>query len=149
MPARGYIEQKQALEVVVTTDTQVGKLAGLPPVEGYRAWLWESGIASSGQPGGDLVTIGETGKKYKIHSLIVNIRELQLGGTINVRLYTVVGGVESKCYHQTFTQGADPDSLWIINGTVGIHNPLRVEVQTNRAFDNNNPIYYDYMLEAM
>jgi len=52
-------------------------------------------------------------------------------------------------YEQSFTGGTDPDGLWIINGTVGIHEALRVEVESNNAADNGLAVNYDYMLEAM
>ena len=60
-----------------------------------------------------------------------------------------VNGIERKVYNQPFTQGTDPDGLWIVNGTIGIHEALRVEVQSDNAGDNGASIDYDYMLEAM
>ena len=37
----------------------------------------------------------------------------------------------------------------LVNGTIGIHEMLRVTLQSNEAADNGQAIDYDYMLEAM
>lgn len=126
--------------VKVSTD----KLAGETPASGSASKNWQSGIG-----GRELVSIGANDTKYKLHSLVVNISALTLGATITVRLFMQVHGTERKVYEQAFTQGTDPDGLWIVNGTLGIHEALRVEVESNQAGDNGATIDYDYMLEAM
>lgn len=123
--------------------------AGLPPHVGSLAENWQSGVATSGETGADLVSIGAVLTKYKLHSLILNISTLTLGATITVKLFMDVVGTERKVYEQSFTQGTDPDGLWIVNGTLGIHEVLRVEVESNNAGDNGLTIDYDYMLEVM
>ena len=60
-----------------------------------------------------------------------------------------VNGTERKLYEETFIKGTDPDGCWVVNGTVGIHEALRVEVESNTATDDGKSIAYDYMLEAM
>jgi len=60
-----------------------------------------------------------------------------------------VNGTERKVYQEDFNKGTDPDGCWIVNGTVGIHEAIRVEAQSNRAVDNGVALHYDYMLEAM
>jgi hypothetical protein len=111
---------------------QIDKLAGLAP-----------------EAGADLVSIGTAGTRYKLHSLLVNIGALTPGATITVKLFMAVAGTERKVYEQAFTQGTDPDGLWIVNGTLAIHEVLRVEVESDNAGDNGLAIDYDYMLEAM
>ena len=44
---------------------------------------------------------------------------------------------------------ADPPGLWVINGTVGIHEGLRATLQSNDAADNGQSVDFDYMLEVM
>jgi hypothetical protein len=95
------------------------------------------------------VTVNGLAGRMKLHSLLVNISALTPGATITVKLFMEVNGVERKVYNQDFTQGTDPDGLWIVNGTVGIHEALRVEVESDNAGDNGAAINYDYMLEAM
>jgi len=96
-----------------------------------------------------LVSIGAVLTKYKLHSLILNISALTLGATITVKLFIDIIGTERKVYEQTFTQGTDPDGLWIVNGTLGIHEVLRVEVQSDTPADDMLTIDYDYLIEAM
>jgi hypothetical protein len=60
-----------------------------------------------------------------------------------------VNGIERKVYEQVFDATTDPPGLWIVNGTVGIHEVLRVTLQSNDAADNGTAVDYDYMLEAM
>lgn len=125
------------------------KLAGETPVTGAATANWQSGTGTSGETGADLVTIGANDTSYKLHSLSINISALTAGATITVKLFKQVHGTERKVYDTSFLQGTDPDGLWIVNGTVGLHEALRVEVQSNNAGDNGLAVDYDYMLEAM
>jgi len=128
---------------------RIMNLYGYPPATGNLPANWNSGVATSGNPGADLVTLGAANVKNKVHSLLVDISGLTLAATIRVRLFQLVNGVEREVYNQTFVQGTDPDGLWIINGTVGIHEALRVELHSNNALDDMAVVGYDYMLEAM
>ncbi len=119
------------------------------PYAGSANGNWNSGTASSGNPGADLATIGADDIEYKFHSLVVDISNLTDGATVRVRLFMEVNGVERQVYNQTFLKGTDPDGLWIVNGTVGIHEELRVEVYSSVPADNGKTVDYDYMLEAV
>jgi hypothetical protein len=156
MPGEFYIEGKKErldLSAILTaiTDLQaeLGRLRGDAPVSGSVTANWQSGTATSGEAGADLVTIGASNIKYKLHSLIVNISAVTAGAVIVLKLFMKVNGAERKVYHQSFTKGTDPDGLWIVNGTVGIHDVLRVELESNNAADNGKAVEYDYMLEVM
>lgn len=125
-----------------------GGVSGLTPVSNTVAANWNSGVATSGLAGGDLVTIGADGANGIVHSMLVSIRALTAGATITVRLYQQVNGVEDMVYSQDFVQGTDPSGLWIVNGPVGVHEALRVEVMSNNALDDALNVHYDYLLEA-
>ena len=129
--------------------SQADKLSGELPESDSVTANWNSGLASSGNAGADLVSAGASDTSYKLHSLLVNIANMTLGSAITVRMYTQVNGVEQEVYNQSFTQGTDPNGLWIVNGTVGIHEVLRVEVYSNQASDDGIAVDYDYMLEAI
>ena len=129
-------------------EMKLDRLRGESPTTGSVIGNWQSGTATSGESGANLVTIGANDTKYKLHSLIVSIHNLQLGA-IKVKLFQQVNGTERKVYEEQFQKGSDPDGCWVVNGTVGIHEALRVEVQSNKAADNGVAIAYDYMLEAM
>lgn len=125
---------------ILTLLTQIAKLAGATPVSGTTTANWQAAEAN-------LVSFGANDTKNKVHLLIVDITNL--AGTITVRLYTQVNGVERRIYAQNFTLAADGPGLWIINGTLGIHEVLRCSLQSNNAADNGKAVAYDYMLEAM
>jgi hypothetical protein len=108
---------------------------------------WNSGVATSGNPGADLVSVGADDTKNKLHSLLVNISALSDGATVRVRLFMQVNGAERQVYNQTFIKGTDPDGLWIVNGTVGIHEVLRAELHSTDPADDGKAVDYDFMLE--
>ena len=130
-------------------EAKLDKLAGETPASGSVNGNWNSGTATSGETGANVVTIGANDTKKKLHSLLINVSALQAGGKVTVKLFTQVNGTERKVYEEEFSKGSDPDGLWIVNGTVGIHEALRVEAETNKAADDGAAIEYDYMLEAM
>lgn len=122
-------------------EAQIDKLAGETPVSASTTANWNTAEA-------DVVSIGADGTKYKLHSLVLSIHNLA-GTTITVRMYMQVKGAERKVYEQAFDATTDPPGLWIVNGTLGIHEVLRVTLQSNNAADNGQAVDYDYMLEAM
>ncbi|MBA7707402.1 hypothetical protein ES703_116274 [subsurface metagenome] len=93
-------------------------------------------------------TIGEDGKAYRVQSLVLGAGELS-GSKVTVALEMKVDGVVNKVYSRSFNRspGHDPPGLWIINGTVGIHEALVVKVKSNRADDNGKMVRYDCILE--
>lgn len=132
-----------------TINTKLNNLTGETPAAGSVTGNWYSGTATSGAVGADLITIGANDTKKKLHSLLVGIGSVEAGAKITVRLYTQINGTERKIYQKEFTQGIDPDGLWIISSTVGIHESLRVEAMSSKSGDNGAAIAYDYFLEAM
>lgn len=120
---------------------QAGKLSGQMPVFGSVIADWQAAEA-------DVVSIGSAGARNKLHSLLLSVHEL-VGTSVTVRMYLPVKGVERRVYAQTFDATTDPPGIWIVNGTVAIHEVLRVTLQSNDAADNGKAVDYDYMLEAM
>lgn len=122
--------------------TQTDKLAGASPSVGTATENWNAAEAN-------IVSIGANDTKNKLHSLVLDISGLTATATITIRMYMQVNGVEKKVYDQDFVVGTDPDGLWIVNGTVGIHEVLRVTAESDDATDDGLTIAYDYMLEVM
>ena len=130
-------------------ETKLDKLAGETPASGSGTGNWQSGTATSGESGADIVTIGANDTKKKLHSLLLSIHNFASGGKVTVKLFMQMNGTERKVYQEDFNKGTDPDGLWVVNGIVGIHEALRVELQSNRVADNGVALDYDYMLETM
>ena len=148
MPGEFYVEGKaekvsiSGLEAKIdAVKTQTDRLAGETPGEGSTTADWQAGEA-------DVVSIGASGVKNKIHDLTVSIHNLA-GTQVTARLYKTVNGVERKVYEQKFDTTIDPAGLPVINGSWAIHDVLRVTLQSNDAADNGKAVDYDYMLEAM
>jgi len=130
-------------------EAKLDNLAGETPVSGSVTGNWQSGTATSGETGADVITIGANNTRKKLHSLLLSIHNFTSGGKVTVKLFMQVNGTERKVYQEDFNKGTDPDGLWVVNGMVGIHEALRVELQSNRVADNGVALDYDYMLEAM
>lgn len=120
--------------------TQIDKLAGETPGVGTTIENWQIAEAN-------VVSVGANNVKNKLHSLLLDINALV--GAVTVRMYMQINGIERRVYQQNFTVAADGPGLWIVNGTIGIHEVLRVTAQSDNAADNGQAICYDYMLEAM
>ena len=163
MPGEFYIEGKKEKLDISDLLSEIGELkeqiaaikdhaenlSGEDPVSGSVTGNWNSGTATSGETGADVVIIEANDSKKKLHSLLLNISAFQAGAKITVKLFMLVNGTERKVYEQEFKQGDDPDGLWIVNGTVGIHEGMRVEARSDKAADDGASMDYDYMLEAM
>lgn len=121
--------------------SQIGVQVGGTPYIGNTSANWQTSEA-------EIVSIGEVDTQNKLQSLLLGIHNL-VGTIVTVRLYMQVNGVERKVYEQVFNAVTDAPGLWIVNGTVGLHNILRVTLQSNEAADNGQAVDYDYLLEAM
>jgi len=126
---------------VADIESQTDKLGGEIPVTGSATQDWEDAES-------EVVSIGASDTRYKVHDLSLNISNL-IGTNITVRLYKKVNGVERKVYEQVFNTNNDPPGMPIINGTWAIHDVLKVTLESNRTDDNGKAVDYDYMLEAM
>ena len=139
-----------ALKALIdAVEGKLDKLAGETPTSGSVTANWQSGTATSGETGADVVTFGANDTRKKLHSLLLSIHNFASGGKVTIKLFMQVNGTERKVYQEDFNKGNDPDGCWVVNGTVGIHEAVRVEAQSNRAADNGVALHYDYMLEAM
>jgi hypothetical protein len=126
---------------VADIESQTDKLGGEIPVTGSATQDWEDAES-------EVVSIGASDTRYKVHDLSLNISNL-IGTNITVRLYKKVNGAERKVYEQVFNTNNDPPGMPIINGTWAIHDVLKVTLESNRTDDNGKAVDYDYMLEAM
>ncbi len=155
MPGSFYLEgkiQKLSLENLMdrleeletkidAIKTQTDKLAGELPISGSITADWQTAES-------DVLSIGGTGIRQKVHSLMVSINNL-VGTVVTIRMYTPIGGVERRIYTQTFDATVEPPGLWIVNGTLAIHAGLRLTLQSNNAADNGQGVDYDCLVETM
>ncbi len=131
---------------IVAIKTATDKLTG-SIVVGSTTANWNTATGTSGEAGEDLVTIGANDTKYKVHSLLLDVSACTDGSTLTVKMFTQINGTERKIYSQSFIVNTDPDGIPIIQGTMGIHEAVRVEVYSSTS--ESKAIGYDYMLETM
>jgi len=148
MPGEFYVDGKQeklSLQVILAKLAEIlAKLEGpadVEPLTGATIADWNTAEA-------DVVSVGADDTSYKLHSLLISTHNLA-GTVITVRLYMKVNGAERKVYEQTFNATSDPPGLWLVNGTIGIPQALRVTLESNNAADDGQAVDYDYLLEAM
>ena len=148
MPGEFYLEGKQEKlnlqAILARLDEILAKLGEVADVEPSS----DSVTADWNAAESEVVTIGAADTPYRLHSLLVSIHSLA-GTIITVRMYMSVNGVERKVYQQVFNPASDPPGLWLVNGTIGIHQALRVTLESNDIADNGRAVDYDYLLEAV
>jgi ethanolamine ammonia-lyase large subunit len=128
------------LAAVNLVKTQTDKLAGVAPVSNAVVANWQAAEQN-------LVLVGAAATRNKVQSLMIDMNAI--AGTLTIRMYHAVNGVQRQLYSQAFTVAVDGPGRWTINGTVGIFDVLRVTCQSNLVGDNGVAIAYSYMLEAM
>lgn len=145
---------------------QTNKLAGLATIEGTVTANWSTAggeHGTSGEEGEDLLggasaqpAIGAAATKYKLHSLLLDVSAVLDTAKVRVKLFMKINGNEKKIYDTEFTipttagtetPPPDTDGLWIVNGTLVIHDTLRVEIHTDE--NAAKAIGFTYCLEAM
>jgi len=130
-----------------TLENKLDKLAGEAPVESSVSKNWNTAVDSPDGAGGLLVNLGTAATRKKLHSLLLDVSALTDGAIIHVKLFMKINDTQRKVYDETFTIAIDPDGLWIVNGTVGLHDVLSVAVYSDNSEDV--AIGYTAMLEAM
>lgn len=123
---------------------------GIPNPSGNKGTTtanWYAGIGTSGETGGDVVTIGIPGVFNKVQALWLNIENLVNGAIVTVRLYHSINDVEKKVHQQSFTRGIDPNGLWIISGAMAISGTLRCELKSDNSGDTANSIDWEWVTE--
>ncbi len=127
---------------IAAIKAQVDKLAGAAPGVGSTTANWNAAEAN-------VVSIGANDTKNKLHSLLLSIHNL--AGNITVRAYMQINGTERHIpdLDRVVTLAANGPGLWIITGTLAIHEILRVTLQSDAVADDGKAVDYDYQLEAM
>lgn len=131
---------------VAAIEAKLDKLAGEAPAEDSVEKNWNAATDSPDDTGGLLVNLGTAATRKKLHSLLLDVSALTDGAVIHVKLFIKINDTQRKVYDETFTVNTDPDGLWIVNGTVGLHDVLSVAVYSDN--DETKAIGYTAMLEA-
>lgn len=120
--------------------TAGGGGAVIVPDSGETIAAWNAAEA-------DVVTVGADNVNNKIHSFIIDITNCI--GTITIRMYSQVNGVERQIYIVDASVALDGPSIWLINSTTAIHEELRITCESDNPADDGQAIAYDYMIEEV
>lgn len=96
-----------------------------------------------------LISIGADNVKYKLHDLKLDINNT--AGVLTIKMYMQIWGVERELqdYRRTVSKGVNGSGIWIVTGTLAIHEVLRITCQSDNAADNGQGISVDYLVEPM
>jgi hypothetical protein len=162
MPGEFYVEHKSeriSLQIIENAlisisdrlneiKSQVDVLAVDPSGnKGTTTANWYAGTGTSGETGGDVLTIGSDSTYNKVQGLWLNIENITNWATVTVRLYHSINGVVKKVHQQSFMRGTDPDGLWIISGALEISGTLRCELQSDNSADTAKSVGWEWVTE--
>jgi hypothetical protein len=117
---------------------------GFIEYDGHATNNWNTGVATSGNPGADLTIIYGP---CIVQNLVVSMRNLTPGANVTVRMYKDVHAIEEEIYNQTFIQGTDPNGIPVIDGVTGFYENVRIEVYSDQVADDGAQVNYQYPIE--
>jgi len=127
----------------------VRRLAERPRiVPGTTTANWNSGVATSGQPGADLITIGVANQWYRLNQFIVIMTGFNALATVYTREYLDVGGVNRLILVDDY--GPPPPVLAFMSWwfDAEFYGPYRVEVYSDQAADDGLAVPYEYRIKS-
>jgi len=135
--------------------TEIKKLLQRPQIIiGTATGNWNTGTATSGQPGADLFTIGVAGQWWDLQEAYLKLFPgvWNVAAVLTVRSYLTIMGVEDMI----------GEADWDADGTDGnvayiywfwlyaeIYGPLRVEVYSDQVADDGVVAPYEYRVKNL
>lgn len=109
---------------------------------------WNSGVATSGNPGADLFTYGAAGQWWRLQEAYLLLSAFNAAATITVRAYEQLMGAEREVMNDDWIVAVDPPVIYIVNfWEVQIYGPVRVEVFSDQAADDGLAAPYEYRVK--
>jgi len=117
-------------------------------VPGTTTANWNSGVATSGQPGADVITIGGPGKWYRLNQFIIIMTGFSALATVYTREYLDVAGVNRLILVDDY--GPPPPVLAFMSWwfDAEFYGPYRVEVYSDQAADDGLAVPYEYRIKS-
>ena len=121
------------------------KLTARPTiVPGTTTANWNTGVATSGLAGADLVTLGTAGQWLTLNQCIVVLTGFNAAATITIREYMDVVGINTLVMEDVWIVADDPIAFlgWWID--IEIYGPYRIELYSDQALDDGWAAIYEY-----
>jgi len=110
-------------------------------VVGSEAKAWQTAEEN-------LVLVGSNDTMQKIGSLFISLHNLV--GIITIRRYMQINDTERRLYPDYIVDASsDPPGIPIVDGTMLIHEVLRITLQSDNAADNMKAVDYDYVIKLL
>lgn len=123
-----------------------------PPdiIPGSPTGNWNSGTATSGDPGADLVTIGTANEWSEVSMAVIFLNSFTPGATITIRGYELIAGAVREVMNDDYVVGVDPDLvmlIWWISAQ--IYDQIRIEVHSDQAADDGKAAVFEYRIKSL
>jgi hypothetical protein len=107
---------------------------------------WNSGVASGGLAGADLITIGVAGQWYRLNQFSIVGTGFNIAATVTVRAYMIVAGAMRMILTDDWTMPQELIFLswWFDTEFFG---PMRVEIFSDQAADDGLAVPYEYRIK--
>lgn len=113
-----------------------------------RVANWNSGVATSGNPGADLFTYGAANRWWRLSEAYLRLSAFNAAATVNIRAYETLMGAEREIMDENWSVLLDGDVAYIVwFWDVQILGPLRVEVRSTVAADDGLAAPYEYRVK--
>jgi hypothetical protein len=114
-------------------------------VPGLVTANWNSGLATSGQPGADLFTFGTVNRWWRLTDAYLLLAAFNAGATVTVRAYMNLMGAEREIMDDNWVVALDPAVIFLTwFWEVQIYGPIRIEVFSDQAADDGLAVPYEY-----
>ena len=137
------------LEFIRSIFGEIRKLTSNPTIiNGTVTANWNSGVATSGLPGADLLNLGAVGEWMILTEIYLRLASFNAGATVTVRAYLQMMGAEQLVMDEDYVVAAEPAViplfLWIFFVAYFIYGPVRIEVFSDQAADDGLAAPYEY-----
>ncbi len=107
---------------------------------------WNSGAATSGQPGADLITIGLAGQWYRLNQFSIVSTGFNAAATVTVRAYMDIAGANRMILTDDWTVPEEVIFLsWWFD--TEFYGPMRVEIYSDQGVDDGLAVPYEYRIK--
>lgn len=117
-------------------------------IPGATTANWNSGVATSGQPGADLITIGSANEWYRLNQFALVLTGFNALATVTMRAYMDIAGANREVLNDDWiiaASGPIAFMSWFFDAE--FFGPFRVEVYSDQAADDGFNASYEYRIK--
>lgn len=117
-------------------------------VTANRTANWNSGVATSGQPGADLYTYGVVGQWWRASEAYFQLSAFNAAATVTVRVYQILFGALQYSGGDDYVVALDGPVVYLLWWLeIEMYGPLRIELFSDQAADDGLAAPYEYRVK--